>query len=772
MIFEFANFAETRLEEAIAADSTTLRVPALDAAKFPALAVDGAKFAVIIYDGQQSPEIAYVSAKADGIFTVERAKEGTTPRAWLKGTAVINSLTAGTIGWFTTGGGGDEWVGILSARLDEAFAAITHEQEVRADEFGAFASEFEEIRAEFGTNVSTISTLSQAFADLSTAWGSYQVAVNAEVGLASSRALFALDSFVDLDIAMTEYRLELSAAFAETEASLLEEVTLRASQYEAQVINNSTQLARIEGAESSIEDESITRADQTGALSIRSTALEAEMTAARSGSPTLSARLTSIVSAAATDLYALATRTTVTEAQLATTSGSVLLSRLASEESARASGDGVQASRSDVFDAKFNTTTGSTLLSRLITEEGVRASAVSTQAGRSDTFESQLATTTGSTLLSRLVSEEGTRATQIATQSGRSDTFQSQLAGSSGSGILSRLVSEEGTRATETGALASRTTTVEAQMAGTSGSVIGAWATEALTAIANAGDLDAFWEVMTVAGTAIAGIRARANSVTGSEVGIVGDYIALFNTVLGVAQQVLAASGGNVFITNKLLLGSLGQIELDPSYPALVVTIGSAKLAIGLLTNNSMILWFGPSMAISAMTKTNAKIWFDAAGSSYWGGSISAGTLSNSVQGSNSTVPVDVICGPFSSNGDPITIAWSYTLTRGGRRVGSQTPSGTTTATIKLYQKIGPSETLVDTQVVTGSTFYDYDGGTNETIFVENMSGSWTYSDNVGGATDRRYRVEVASRSLVSMAGSSPSADSIDQNYSIVTSEG
>lgn len=199
--------------------------------------------------------------------------------------------------------------------------------------------------------------------------------------------------------------------------------------------------------------------------------------------------------------------------------------------------------------------------------------------------------------------------------------------------------------------------------------------------------------------------------------------------------------------------------------------------------NDNLFLWFGGSVAVDAMRKNNATIWFDRAGSAYWGGTISAGTLSNSGRGTNTQAPVEIVVGPFGTNGNPITVANSYLFSRTGQRWGDQTGAitGTTTATLRLYRKIGAApETLIATHPLTGSFNAYWDGenqpgqppGTSGQTFInENMFGSWTFTDTAGGTGERTYRWAVEARTIRSVPGSSSTGDGINQTYSVVTSE-
>ncbi|QIF82557.1 hypothetical protein [Brevundimonas sp. 'scallop'] len=255
------------------------------------------------------------------------------------------------------------------------------------------------------------------------------------------------------------------------------------------------------------------------------------------------------------------------------------------------------------------------------------------------------------------------------------------------------------------------------------------------------------------------------------------------NVIGGQIVDVMKLVGGSVFITGKLLLGAAGQIELDPAYPLILWKFGGARLAIGQIPNDQLFFWFGPSVEVSQMRRNNATVYMDRNGRGHWMGAITAGTISNSIQGSNVNVPVSAALGPFSTNGGPIVVNWSYSFDRTGRRWGNQTGgvTGTTSALVRLYQKIGNgAETLVDTMTVNGDLSATYDGepvpgqpgGTvGQTFISEYMGASKTYTDNVGGTAARTYRVEVASRSNKSVSGQSPAADSMDQRYGATSSE-
>lgn len=285
-------------------------------------------------------------------------------------------------------------------------------------------------------------------------------------------------------------------------------------------------------------------------------------------------------------------------------------------------------------------------------------------------------------------------------------------------------------------------------------------------------------------GGAPATIWGKAKGST-SAAGMVASILSFANVVGGAVVKVMEIIGGAVHITGKLFMGAAGQIELDPSYPLILWKFGNARLAIGQLPNDSLFFWFGAGggTAVSAMRKNNAKVWFDTNGNSYWGGSIIAGTISNSGQGTLLSVPASFSLGPFATNGGPITVVWSYDYSRMGKRWGNQTGgvSGNTTALVRFYRKIGGNaEELLDSMSVTGTFNSNYDaepvpgqppGTQGQTFFTEYMGGSRTFTDNAGGTQSRTYRVEVVSRSTRYVPGDSNELDNQRQSYGVTSSE-
>ncbi len=252
---------------------------------------------------------------------------------------------------------------------------------------------------------------------------------------------------------------------------------------------------------------------------------------------------------------------------------------------------------------------------------------------------------------------------------------------------------------------------------------------------------------------------------------MVASALRFSNVIGGQIVDVMKLIGGSVYITGKLLLGAAGQIELDPSFPLIMWKIGAARLVIGQMPNDGLIYWFGPSMAVSAMTKANATDWRDSSGNAFYGGSIIAGRLSNSQQGTDTTVGAQTVLGPFATNGNPIAVVWSYAFNIRTRRTSDSPLPANPTAVIRLYRQIGTAaETLVGTMSLTGTVVTNQNGAND--FFINNaISGSSTFTDTAGGTVDRTYRVVVEARTVGTQPGSSVAAAVTNQRYSIVTSE-
>lgn len=257
-----------------------------------------------------------------------------------------------------------------------------------------------------------------------------------------------------------------------------------------------------------------------------------------------------------------------------------------------------------------------------------------------------------------------------------------------------------------------------------------------------------------------------------------------------------AVSGGTVFMQNvvigdgviesltvgKLTSGVLNativqNADINVGTGRIIWSNGAVMLVggVGFGSSNQFILWFGPTMPVSSCSEATATFYLKTNGSSYFGGSLHAGTLTNAKTTTDTNVGAEIIIGPYGTNGNTKTITVGYTFVRSGSREGLQSYSGTLNATVNLYQKIGAgAETLVASQVFNGSMVqfeYDPDPVLEDTRFQMSMGGSFTYTDNIAGTADRTYRAVVSTRDEYSVTGSSSSPDFRQQRLTLTSVE-
>jgi hypothetical protein len=93
---KFANFATSTIANVggIAAGDTSLAVAAGDGALFPALGANE-YFYCVLADSAGNREVIKVTARATDTFTIERAEDGTSARAWDYGDIVSHRVTQG-----------------------------------------------------------------------------------------------------------------------------------------------------------------------------------------------------------------------------------------------------------------------------------------------------------------------------------------------------------------------------------------------------------------------------------------------------------------------------------------------------------------------------------------------------------------------------------------------------------------------------------------------------------------------------------------------------
>ena len=147
-------------------------------------------------------------------------------------------------------------------------------------------------------------------------------------------------------------------------------------------------------------------------------------------------------------------------------------------------------------------------------------------------------------------------------------------------------------------------------------------------------------------------------------------------------------------------------------------------------------------------TKANATQWRDTEGDSYFGGSLSAGVLSNSARTTLITLNPSVEVGPFGTNGNNKTVVfgigwYAQSIENGACSLGPVSPE----ATVTLQRKIGGgSWQTIQTRTANGSVTQSYSGEFDHCETIEEMGATWTYTDNSTSTSNFSYRVLVTNQ--------------------------
>jgi hypothetical protein len=181
---------------------------------------------------------------------------------------------------------------------------------------------------------------------------------------------------------------------------------------------------------------------------------------------------------------------------------------------------------------------------------------------------------------------------------------------------------------------------------------------------------------------------------------------------------------------------------------------------VGFGSTGQFIEWFGPKQASTSLcTEANAVYYLKANGQAYFGGALLAGVLRNSAQGTilNSTNTVEL--GPFSSNGNQITITGSFLF------FGETTYPGTSTglASYNATSKFNPTFTIVLSREINGGGYTDVGtynvNGTHDAVapipadvspgyYHQFANWSTTYVDPSNVAQNRRYKLRFTAYNI------------------------
>lgn len=172
---------------------------------------------------------------------------------------------------------------------------------------------------------------------------------------------------------------------------------------------------------------------------------------------------------------------------------------------------------------------------------------------------------------------------------------------------------------------------------------------------------------------------------------------------------------------------------------------GSIQLILGINfgRDNNLCFWYGSNVGEASAHKGNGTIWFDNVGGAYFGGSLSAGILKNSVTSTQIGSAAVAEIGRFNTNGGTKVITFSLAYSNIGyhsTNLGNAALSGT----IVLERSYdGGAWTQISSRALTGNrVMEEYEAGIGYWHRIE-IAGSSTFTDNYAGTNDFNYRVRI-----------------------------
>ncbi len=161
---------------------------------------------------------------------------------------------------------------------------------------------------------------------------------------------------------------------------------------------------------------------------------------------------------------------------------------------------------------------------------------------------------------------------------------------------------------------------------------------------------------------------------------------------------------------------------------------------IGFGRDGDLLEWFGPSMPVNSCTRANATSYKTTSGSEYMGGSLSAGFRTNAVRATMIAANADVTTGPFESAGRPRTVTVSLLFSTNVSNTGT-CPAGpvTPSVTVELYRGTSAAGVILSSRTIVGGYSCEPGRPNDPGSIVEQISGSFTYTDNSGGNTSSYY---------------------------------
>lgn len=385
-----------------------------------------------------------------------------------------------------------------------------------------------------------------------------------------------------------------------------------------------------------------------------------------------------------------------------------------------------------------------------------------------------------------IVAEQVTRANADSALSSSITTLQSLV-----NGNAAAIVSEQTARANGDSANASSITTLQ--------TTVGGHTTSISTQASSIDGINAKYTVKIDNNGYMSGyglISSANNGTPTSEFIVLADKFAVVTP--GTAPKVpFVITGGVCYMQNVViqdaLIANLTVGKLTTGTLTATVTqnadwnVGTGRIiwdngvymkvsGVGFGSSNQFIEWFGPKMSITSCTEANAISYLTTSGGAYFGGTLSAGILSNTGQTTDTSATAEITVGAFSTNGGTktITLSYNYAYTyKCATGTGALTGS-TGAATILLERSIGGGAwTTIATLNATQTqreVIVDGEPGIQDIVQFR-IGGSTTVTDNSAATSDMRLRGRLTSRTLATYGGTSKTNIVNTQNVSVISNE-
>lgn len=286
-----------------------------------------------------------------------------------------------------------------------------------------------------------------------------------------------------------------------------------------------------------------------------------------------------------------------------------------------------------------------------------------------------------------------------------------------------------------------------------------------------------------------ADLASAVSTLTASYDSITGKYNAAHTVTLSVDGHVSGTRSENNGSTSRFsILATVFQVISSASTGLewrdgyLRAYSGAIQLIFGINfgASRNLCFWYGPNVGVAAASKSNATIWFDNAGSAYFGGTLSSGILKNgATTTSTQTIGLELTVGPFSTNGNQRSVmfsfsrvdSWYYSMYG---NPGFVSGAGNNQTIVTVYRKLsGGAETVWRTFTINGSQDI-----LNEIDGPDSLTNYWGYSETFTETAPSNqtvtYRAVITGhteQSFSHRSGSGPTSRNLTQAITILSTE-